>query len=241
MLHGEAVVMRLLRQNATLRGMEELGMAARELELLPARAPTAARHHPGHRPDRQRQDLDALHGPERNQRCRPQDHHHRRPGGIPAQGRQPNPGLRKGRADLCPRAALHFAPRPGRGSDRRNPRPGDGADRGAGLADRPPGLLDPPHQRRPRRPDPPGGYGRRALPGGLLARGGAGPAPGARPVPALQTGGPFPAAQAFKEQVGIAANTTIYRSVGCEECRQTGFYGRHAIFEWMDSTTKSAN
>jgi type II secretory ATPase GspE/PulE/Tfp pilus assembly ATPase PilB-like protein len=44
-----------------------------------------------------------------------------------------------------------------------------------------------------------------------------------------------PAAQAFKVQVGIPAGTTIYRSVGCQECRQTGFYGRHAIFEWMDS------
>jgi type II secretory ATPase GspE/PulE/Tfp pilus assembly ATPase PilB-like protein len=44
-----------------------------------------------------------------------------------------------------------------------------------------------------------------------------------------------PAAQAFKAQVGIPANTTIYRSVGCRECRQTGFHGRHAIFEWMDT------
>jgi general secretion pathway protein E/type IV pilus assembly protein PilB len=44
-----------------------------------------------------------------------------------------------------------------------------------------------------------------------------------------------PAAQAFKAQVGIPANTTIFRSVGCLECRHTGFYGRHAIFEWMDS------
>jgi general secretion pathway protein E/type IV pilus assembly protein PilB len=44
-----------------------------------------------------------------------------------------------------------------------------------------------------------------------------------------------PAAQAFKAQVGIPANTTIYRSVGCPECRKTGFFGRHAIFEWMDS------
>jgi type II secretion system protein E len=44
-----------------------------------------------------------------------------------------------------------------------------------------------------------------------------------------------PAALAFKAQVGIPAETTIYRSVGCQECRQTGFYGRHAIFEWMDS------
>src|SRR2546426_9476663 len=44
-----------------------------------------------------------------------------------------------------------------------------------------------------------------------------------------------PTAQAFKAQLGIAAKTTIYRSVGCRECRNTGFYGRHAIFEWMDS------
>ncbi|MBU6402935.1 MAG: hypothetical protein KGS61_21655, partial [Verrucomicrobia bacterium] len=44
-----------------------------------------------------------------------------------------------------------------------------------------------------------------------------------------------PASQAFKERVGIPANATIYRSVGCRECRQTGFYGRHAIFEWMDT------
>ena len=44
-----------------------------------------------------------------------------------------------------------------------------------------------------------------------------------------------PAAQSFKIQVGIPPNATIYRSVGCRECRQTGFYGRHAIFEWMNS------
>src|SRR2546425_12203960 len=44
-----------------------------------------------------------------------------------------------------------------------------------------------------------------------------------------------PAAQAFKAQVGIPANTTIYRSVGCRQCRQTGFFGRRAIFEWMDT------
>src|SRR6266704_3525995 len=44
-----------------------------------------------------------------------------------------------------------------------------------------------------------------------------------------------PATQALKNQIGFSANTTIYRSVGCRECRQTGFHGRHAIFEWMDS------
>jgi type II secretory ATPase GspE/PulE/Tfp pilus assembly ATPase PilB-like protein len=42
-------------------------------------------------------------------------------------------------------------------------------------------------------------------------------------------------AEAFKAKVGIPPETTIYRSVGCRECRNTGFYGRHAIFEWMDT------
>ena len=35
------------------------------------------------------------------------------------------------------------------------------------------------------------------------------------------------------------ATRTIYRSVGCRECRNTGFYGRHAIFEWMDTRQRN--
>jgi len=42
-------------------------------------------------------------------------------------------------------------------------------------------------------------------------------------------------AQAFKVKLGIAADKIIYKSVGCRECRNTGFFGRHAIFEWMDT------
>jgi len=42
-------------------------------------------------------------------------------------------------------------------------------------------------------------------------------------------------AQAFKLRLGIPPNATIYRSVGCRDCRNTGFIGRHAIFEWMDA------
>ena len=44
-----------------------------------------------------------------------------------------------------------------------------------------------------------------------------------------------PTAQALKIQLGIPPNATIYKSVGCRECRNTGFLGRHAIFEWMDT------
>ncbi len=44
-----------------------------------------------------------------------------------------------------------------------------------------------------------------------------------------------PSTQSFQAQVGIPAGTVVYRSVGCRECRQTGFHGRHAIFEWMNA------
>lgn len=39
---------------------------------------------------------------------------------------------------------------------------------------------------------------------------------------------------ALKEQARIPAGVTIYRGVGCPACRNTGYHGRHAIFEWMD-------
>ena len=42
-------------------------------------------------------------------------------------------------------------------------------------------------------------------------------------------------AQSFKTKLGIPADKIIYKSVGCRECRNTGFFGRHAIFEWMDT------
>jgi len=44
-----------------------------------------------------------------------------------------------------------------------------------------------------------------------------------------------PTAVALRAQLGFAPDTVLYRSVGCRECRQTGFFGRRAIFEWMDS------
>jgi len=44
-----------------------------------------------------------------------------------------------------------------------------------------------------------------------------------------------PTAEAFKVQLGIPASVTIYKSIGCRECRNTGFLGRAAIFEWMDT------
>ena len=45
-----------------------------------------------------------------------------------------------------------------------------------------------------------------------------------------------PTARAFKAQLGWPEEVPVYRAVGCRQCRQTGYFGRHAIFEWMDAT-----
>jgi type II secretion system protein E len=39
---------------------------------------------------------------------------------------------------------------------------------------------------------------------------------------------------AIKQQLGFPADLKVYKAVGCRECRNTGYHGRHAIFEWMD-------
>jgi type II secretion system protein E len=44
-----------------------------------------------------------------------------------------------------------------------------------------------------------------------------------------------PTARAYKLKIGLTADATVYRAVGCRECRQTGYHGRRAIFEWMDT------
>jgi len=44
-----------------------------------------------------------------------------------------------------------------------------------------------------------------------------------------------PTAEQFKAKLGIAPSQTLFKSVGCRECRNTGFFGRHAIFDWMDT------
>jgi general secretion pathway protein E/type IV pilus assembly protein PilB len=44
-----------------------------------------------------------------------------------------------------------------------------------------------------------------------------------------------PAAQALKAQLNWPAGAVIYRAEGCRQCRQTGYFGRRAIFEWMDT------
>jgi type II secretory ATPase GspE/PulE/Tfp pilus assembly ATPase PilB-like protein len=43
-----------------------------------------------------------------------------------------------------------------------------------------------------------------------------------------------PTTAAIKVQLGLPPQLKVYRAVGCRECRNTGYHGRHGIFEWMD-------
>ena len=44
-----------------------------------------------------------------------------------------------------------------------------------------------------------------------------------------------PTTEALKVQMNLRGQK-IFRAVGCRECRNTGYHGRRAIFEWMDTT-----
>jgi type II secretory ATPase GspE/PulE/Tfp pilus assembly ATPase PilB-like protein len=41
-------------------------------------------------------------------------------------------------------------------------------------------------------------------------------------------------ASLLKQRLDYPQSQIFYKGVGCGECRQTGFHGRQAIFEWMD-------
>lgn len=43
---------------------------------------------------------------------------------------------------------------------------------------------------------------------------------------------------AIRHQLGIEESVTLYQANGCESCRHTGYHGRRAIFEMMDMTAK---
>ena len=42
----------------------------------------------------------------------------------------------------------------------------------------------------------------------------------------------------YRAKLGIKPTAKVYRAVGCRECRTTGYHGRRAIFEWMDSSSE---
>jgi general secretion pathway protein E/type IV pilus assembly protein PilB len=185
MLHGEAVVMRLLRQNSTLRGMGELDMDQRELDcfqrvlqlphgIILVTGPTGSG-----KTSTLYTALNAINDAARKIIT------------IEDPVEYQLKGVNQIRPHLRARTALDFAPRSGRGAHRRNSRPGNGADRRPGLAHRPFGLFHAAHQRRARRGDAARGHGRRAVSRRLVARGRARATPRPRALQALQGAGQF--------------------------------------------------
>ncbi|MDP3068904.1 MAG: type II/IV secretion system protein [Opitutaceae bacterium] len=47
-----------------------------------------------------------------------------------------------------------------------------------------------------------------------------------------------PESREYRTKLGIRPAAKVYRAVGCRECRNTGYHGRRAIFEWMDSSSE---
>ena len=102
MSRGEKTVIRVLDTRTVSLVLEDLGFAEDILAHVRRSNPRAERHRPGHRPDRQRQDHDALRGAERHQLDGEQHLHGRGPGRVQLAADQPVPGPRKHRADVLP-------------------------------------------------------------------------------------------------------------------------------------------
>jgi general secretion pathway protein E/type IV pilus assembly protein PilB len=236
MLHGEAVVMRLLRQSATLRGMGELGMDPRELKSF--RRVLALPH-----------GIVLVTGPtgsgktstlytalnEINDAVRkiitiedPIEYQLKR--------HQPDSGLGESGLTFARglRSMLRHDPDVilvGEIRDRKRP------DCGASFADRSLGVSTL-HTN-----DAPGALTRLVDMGvepylvassleAVLAHG------SCASCALVQTRGYLSAGHRVPHGVSHAAGTRIFRAVGCRECRQTGYHGRRAIFEWMDSSNE---
>ena len=104
-LYGESVVLRLLDRGGQAVGLDELGMAPETLEAFRRLAEPGPRHRARHRPDRLRQDHDALRRARAPRRVGRKDRHRRGPGRVPP--RRASPRCRS-------------TPRPGSPSPRRS-------------------------------------------------------------------------------------------------------------------------
>ena len=101
-VHGESLVIRILDQSAQGGRFRRLSASGRSWSAAAARAGRAARHAAGHRPDRQRQDHDALCGTAPSEQRDRQADQHRGPDRVPDRRHHPDPGPARDRARLSP-------------------------------------------------------------------------------------------------------------------------------------------
>jgi general secretion pathway protein E len=110
---GERVVMRLLNKSSSVFDLAEIGLSPVQLEQLESlvSAPNGIILVTGPTGSGKTTTLYSVLS--YHQQTGYQHHHHRRPGGVPDQGHQPNPGQPEDRSYLCPRIAFHRPPGPG--------------------------------------------------------------------------------------------------------------------------------
>ena len=99
-VYGEKIVMRILDKGQALLRLEDLGFLPETLGALRGLVPQAVRHDPRDRTDRFREVDDAVRDAQPAERARPQHHHGRGPGRVPAAGHQPGAGPPEGRAHV---------------------------------------------------------------------------------------------------------------------------------------------
>ena len=138
-VHGEKVVLRLLDKSNLSASIDKLGLDPDTLPAIQSRRGCAARIDSRHRPDRFRQDDDAVFRAQRTQQPDLQYRDGRRPGRVPGSRHQPGADEEGNRAYLRQRAPLDFAPGPRHHHDRRDSRHRNGRNRHRSRADRPPG------------------------------------------------------------------------------------------------------
>ena len=154
----EDVVMRILAAGEPIP-LEKLGLTTAQPGAAGEDRHQALRPVLRLRPDRLRQDHHAAFDPEVPQHAGHQDLDRRGPGRNHAERPAPGPDQQEGRHRLRAGHARLPARRPGHHHGRRVARQGNRVHGRRGLADRPPGVLDPAHQLGARVHHPPDGHG----------------------------------------------------------------------------------
>ena len=117
-VYGEKIVIRVLDKSQALLSPRGPGFLRRRLQAVLGVVQQAVRRDPGHRPDRFGEVDHAVRDAQHPEPGRPQHHHGRGPGRVPAGRRQPDAGEPEGRADVRVGPAVDPARRPRHRADR---------------------------------------------------------------------------------------------------------------------------
>ena len=117
-VYGEKIVIRVLDKSQALLRLEDLGFSDDVVQAVLRVVQQAVRRDPGDRPDRFGEVDHHVRDAQHPERGRPQHHHGRGPGRVPAGRREPDAGEPEGRPDVRVGPAVDPACRPRHRADR---------------------------------------------------------------------------------------------------------------------------